>query len=246
MHFHLKEKQREKFNLAWIAGCFFFTNALYDLAFRNASYIHDYASFYFVVPAAIMTGAGLYSVSMWVMKKYPAINPLGTIIAASLVLVALGYHGWRSAQNLRSQALVLDTLQAEPRDLIPELGRLIRREFPEETLILANFDRYYTPQLYYYARTSLANGLMDGDDWDYYISNSQDKLGGIIWLVIKTQQTFSPISNPAKRTSSMCRALISASGNPRRNRGWHKRIDPAAFQPFTISPPFGCKTWPVM
>jgi hypothetical protein len=176
------DRESSKFGLVWISGCFFITNAIYDIAFRNASFIHDYASFYFVVPVAIMGGRGLASIPVWIGKKYPLVRPLEICALISLILLALGFTGYRSAQNLRMQARVLDGIQAEPPDLIPRLGRFIKEEFPADMTILANFDQYFTPQLYYYARTDLANGIMDRDDWEYYISESHEHLGGIIWL----------------------------------------------------------------
>jgi len=164
--------------LGWISLCFFLMNLAYVTIFRNASYIHDYASFYFMVPVALMGGPGLRALFA-ACTKIPVRIPETAWI--SLALVILGFLGWRESRDLLTPEYILTASDAEPQNLIPSLGRFIQKEFSPDSDVICNFDLYYAPQLRYYAKRDILNGLMDDDDWQTYIEAEHPK-GGIIWM----------------------------------------------------------------
>jgi len=151
--------------LGWISLCFFLMNLAYVTIFRNASYIHDYASFYFMVPVALMGGPGLRALFA-ACTKIPVRIPETAWI--SLALVILGFLGWRESRDLLTPEYILTASDAEPQNLIPSLGRFIQKEFSPDSDVICNFDLYYAPQLRYYAKRDILNGLMDDDDWQTY------------------------------------------------------------------------------
>ena len=55
-------------------------NGFYLVAFRNASYIHDYAGFYLVAPVALMAGVALDHLADWKARRH-----LGLAIALLIV-----------------------------------------------------------------------------------------------------------------------------------------------------------------
>lgn len=170
----------QKFGIGWVTACFFIGNALYDIVFPNASYIHDYASYYFVVPVALMAGIGLNFIVGHLAKSGVARDAVNMTLV--LVTVMLGVLGWQTAKSLRRPAHILDWNMSEPANLIPELGEVIRTQLPPDAMVMVNFVPAFSPQLCYYAHTKLANAINSADDWEYYLTQTDDKKAGIIWM----------------------------------------------------------------
>lgn len=164
--------------LGWLCCCVGGMNILYIVAFRNASFIHDYASFYLVIPAAILAGIGVHLVSCWVAATRKSPPPL---ISAGL-LVAMGMCGYVTTESLSTPARILDLNKSEPKALIPALGKVIESEFPEDTNVLSNFDLYFTPQFWYYSQRKLTNGMTSEAYWKDFIATHPHNVGGVIWL----------------------------------------------------------------
>ena len=178
--------RRREGGAAWlgrVALVFFVMNALYVILFRNASYIHNYASFYFILPVAICGGVALDAAAAWMNERANA-GPLRCAgsAAALFICIALGVTGWQGAAKLLGQAYVLETEQAEPADLIPQLGRLMRDASPEDAEVLCNFDQDYTPQLCYYAQRHIVNNLTYDYFWQEALSEHDHPLAGVIWM----------------------------------------------------------------
>jgi len=165
-------------SMGWMSLCFFLMNFSYVTIFRNASYIHDYATFYFVLPVAFMGGLGLQGLFA-ACAKIPVRLPETVLI--SVAIVFLGFLGWRESRDLLLPEYILTVTDAEPPNLIPSLGNFIQKEFSADSDVICNFDLYYAPQLRYYAKRDILNGLMDEDDWQTYIQAEHPK-GGIIWM----------------------------------------------------------------
>ena len=169
--------------LGWLCGSVFLMNAIYVVVFRNASYIHDYAFFYFVVPVAMMAGVGVERIGCWAGRAGEKLHYKWLHAwACAGVLLAMGTLGYSATGALDSQAHILDLNISEPERLIPELGKLIRSEFSPETAILCNVDIYFTPQLWYYSKRNLVSGLTKDVYWRDYIASHPQILGGVIWL----------------------------------------------------------------
>lgn len=184
VHFARKRQPEGMRWLGWFSGCVFLLNAIYVTAFRNASYIHDYASFYFVVPIATFGAVGARELGAWAAKARGDLHRgwLGGAITAALVTAA-ATTGLVKTQGLSSPARILDLNKSEPGNLIPQLGQVIQSEFSPEISVLSNVDRYFTPQLWYYCQRTIVNGLTRGSYWKDYISAHQhQRLGGVIWL----------------------------------------------------------------
>jgi hypothetical protein len=169
--------------LSWGALCFFVMNALYLLIWRNASYNHDYAGFYFAVPVAILGGIGLSAILDWAER-----NPGHTLRktaswATTLALITLqavwGYSRTRALHRVPYH--MLDCGRDEPRNLMPRFGQAISQAFPEDTKILCNFP-WYSPQLEYYACRPIIFKLATYDDWQAHLSRPGQRIGGLIWL----------------------------------------------------------------
>jgi len=131
-----------------------------------------------MVPVALMGGPGLRALFA-ACTKIPVRIPETAWI--SLALVILGFLGWRESRDLLTPEYILTASDAEPQNLIPSLGRFIQKEFSPDSDVICNFDLYYAPQLRYYAKRDILNGLMDDDDWQTYIEAEHPK-GGIIWM----------------------------------------------------------------
>jgi dolichyl-phosphate-mannose-protein mannosyltransferase len=168
--------------LGWAALCFFVLSAFYIVAFRNASYIHDYASFYFIVPVAIAGGVALDAFAGWCEWRGGGTKPAG--LAATLVVFAwLVFSGERQALALNKPFRILDWDKPEPAELIPELGRAIHKRFPEGTTVICNFLTYYGPQIHYYAQRTILNCIFGPDDWINATKGPENApVGGVIWL----------------------------------------------------------------
>ena len=160
---------------------FFVLNTFYVTAFRNASYIHDYASFYFIVPVALMAGVALDAFLGWCETRGGLPKTAG-ILATAAVCLLLGYTGKRGAEKLRGQFHLLEFGIREPPTLIPELGALIQKNFAEGTTVIANCFPYYGPHLPYYAQRVVYGGYAYGQDWNDEIASLRGPVGGVIWL----------------------------------------------------------------
>ncbi len=140
--------------LGWAALCFFVLSAFYIVAFRNASYTHAYASFYFIVPVAIVGGIAVEAFARWC-----ELRSCGARVAGFITIVAvygwLVFSGERQAITLNRPFRILDWNKPEPASLIPELGHLINKKFPERTTVICNFFAHYGPQLEYYAQRTI-------------------------------------------------------------------------------------------
>ncbi|HEY2342921.1 MAG TPA: glycosyltransferase family 39 protein, partial [Chthoniobacteraceae bacterium] len=168
--------------LGWAALCFFEMNAFYVVAFRNASSIHDYASFYFAVPTALMGAVALEELVQWSERTAPRFAlAMGCVIL--LGLGALSFTGQRTALTLRKPFHILTVEGEEPPTLIPDLGRAIRGWFPEDTAVFCNFLPYYGPQLHYYAQRDILGSVFTPDGLQSVTSDPEnDPYGGVVWL----------------------------------------------------------------
>jgi hypothetical protein len=168
--------------LGWSAGCFFVMSTLYVVLFRNASSIHDYASFYFTVPVAMMTGVALDGICRWCESRSTAFQ-LAATSGALLLLGFLVFAGERQTLALRRQFLILTDERPEPPELITELGRAIRDGFGSDVAVICNFLPSYGPQLHYYAQHELLPYVFTADEWAEAIADPENApVGGVIWL----------------------------------------------------------------
>lgn len=168
--------------LGWSALCFAAFSAFYVVAFRNASMIHDYASFFFTIPVAMMAAValdGLAARSGRLARGGTAIGILATLGVCAFLIVT----GEKRAHSLRRPFHILDSEKPEAADLIPMLGREIRNIFPEDTNVICNFLRYYAPHLHYYAQRDLIPSVITPADWEEMIADeSNSPVGGVIWM----------------------------------------------------------------
>ena len=168
--------------LAWAAGCFFFMNAVYVVAFRNASSIHDYASFYFTVPVAMMTGLTLDTICRWSETQSTGLR-FATIICAIAALATLLIQGQRQTLHLQHPFSILTFDKPEPPDLIPALGRAMRDTFGDDVAVICNFLPVYGPHLHYYAQHELLPCAFTAAEWQEQIADPDNApIGGAIWL----------------------------------------------------------------
>ncbi len=161
--------------LGWAALCFVLLNGFYLVAFRNASYIHDYAGFYLVAPIALMAGLALDRIAGW---KAP--RPLGLTIALVVVL-NLGYFGAVTTQGLWAQSHLLEESIAESPRFIPSLGQILRGYFDERTEVLCNFEPCATT-LPYYAQRSLLGEPWNAPGWAERLQDRTGRFGAIVWM----------------------------------------------------------------
>jgi hypothetical protein len=155
---------------------FFALSAFYVGAFRNASYIHNYSAFYFVLPVAICGGIALDAAATWLDLRFQNAGSIAALLLCGLLCI----WGWRAADGLLGQARILETQSAEPADLIPRLGQLIRAEFAPDATVMINFDYSYIPQLSYYAQHRILNGLTSDSYWKDALQSTQP-VGGLVW-----------------------------------------------------------------
>lgn len=168
--------------LGWAALCFFGLSVFYVVVFRNASSIHDYASFYFTVPVAMMAGVALDSLVTWSEARGGGMK-MAALVSVFGVCAFLVLSGERQALALKKQFHILDEEKEEPASLIPELGRAIRDRFPEDTAVICNFLPSYGPQLHYYAQHDLLACAFTADEWKEMIADPGNApVGGVVWL----------------------------------------------------------------
>jgi 4-amino-4-deoxy-L-arabinose transferase-like glycosyltransferase len=164
-----------------IAVVFFLIDAIYVCALRNQSYIHDFASFYFLIPLAIFPAFFIDSLINVLNTLRPGIPAVTTTLAACLLVAFLIYSAIQSLADIDTQFCILDDDDSEPPTLIPDLGRLIDHTFPPTAAVITNFDQYYSP-LPYYARRVMTNYARTYPDWQKALSDaSPQPVAGIIW-----------------------------------------------------------------
>jgi hypothetical protein len=168
--------------IGWAALQMALAGIPYLLLLRNWSFIHDYASFIAIGSIAIFGGLGIEAGLIWLENRWPSkiLQQAGAIIAMSL-LVWLAAAGFSRAENQRSQLLMLDGKTAEPKNIIPDLGRYLAKTFPPDTTVLCNFDPSYSP-VSYYAQKTIVRNLSSSDEWKTAAVTAGTPLGGIIWL----------------------------------------------------------------
>jgi 4-amino-4-deoxy-L-arabinose transferase-like glycosyltransferase len=168
--------------LSWAALHMALAGIPYMLLLRNWSFIHDFASFIAIGSIAILGGLGIEAGLVWLERQPSAkiLQPAGAVIAL-ILLVSLAAAGFSRAENQRSQLLMLDEKTAEPKNLIPDLGRFLAKTFPADTTILCNFDPYYSP-VSYYAQKTIVRNLSSDDEWKTAAAQVGPRVGGIIWL----------------------------------------------------------------
>jgi len=162
------------------ATAFFIIDAFYVCALRNQSYIHDFASFYFLIPFSVFPGFLLEHSIHAIETRLPNLAKAAAAIS-TLGLAAIIWLGIRSLANIDTQFCILDDDNGEPATLMPDLGHLIDKAFPAGAVIICNFDPYYSP-LPYYARREMVNAIRTSADWQTAISDAAPRpAAGIIW-----------------------------------------------------------------
>jgi len=157
--------------LGWVALCFFMLSLSYIVAFRNASYIHPYASFYFMVPVAIAGGIAVEAFARWCAWRAGRAGTAG-FVAIAVMYGSLVFSGERQACALNRPFRILDWNKPEPARLIPELGRVINEKTSEDAMVICNFFVDYGPQLEYYAQRTILSCNTSADGWITLASNA--------------------------------------------------------------------------
>jgi 4-amino-4-deoxy-L-arabinose transferase-like glycosyltransferase len=164
-----------------LATAFFFIDAFYICALRNQSYIHDFAGFYFLIPVAIFSGYLVERIIRSVEGFRPGIAATAVGCVCCSLTAGLIWSGIRSLDNIDTQFCILDDDNSEPATLMPDVGRIIDRSFPPDTVVICNFDQYYSP-LPFYARREMTNDVRTYADWQHAVSDAAPRpAGGIIW-----------------------------------------------------------------
>jgi len=164
-----------------IGAALFAIDAFYICALRNQSYIHDFASFYFLVPIAIFSGFLIERIIRGIESRWPGYRTLAATLACCVLPAALIWSGIRRLDGIDTQFCILDDDDTEPATLMPDVGRLIDGAFPPNAVVICNFDRYYSP-LPYYAHHVMANDVHTYADWQRAVSDAAPQAaGGIIW-----------------------------------------------------------------
>jgi hypothetical protein len=164
-----------------IAADLFVIDAFYVCALRNQSYIHDFASFYYLIPFAVFPGFLTERIIRGIETYWPDYRATASAVACSAGLAGLIWVGIRSLDNIDTQFCILDDDNSEPATLMPDLGRLIDGSFPADAVIICNFDPYYSP-LPFYARREMDNAVRSIADWQSAISDAAPRpAAGIIW-----------------------------------------------------------------
>ncbi len=159
----------------------FMIDALYVCGLRNQSYIHDFASFYFLVPIAIYSGFFVDRVIRSAAARWGAVGVRSATTACCAMAGMLIWCGVKSLATIDTQFCILDDDTQEPDTLMPDVGRLIDRAFPPDAVIICNFDQYYSP-LPFYARRVMVNDVHTIADWAHAIADAAPQpAGGIIW-----------------------------------------------------------------
>ena len=164
--------------LRWLGGAalgLVIMNGFYLLAFRNASYVHDYAGFYLIAPIALLSGVALDRFADWKRSR-----GLGLGIAFTLVF-GLACLGIVTTDGLWSQTHLLDETVAESPRFIPSLGSVLRGYFDERTEVLCNFQADATT-LPYYAQRRLLAEPGDASSWREQLQGRSGRYGAIVWM----------------------------------------------------------------
>jgi hypothetical protein len=163
------------------AAILFIIDAFYVCALRNQSYIHDFASFYFLVPIAVLSGFFIERVLRGIEIRWPGYPSVVATVAGCALAGALIWSGIARLDGIDTQFCILGDDDTEPATLMPDLGRLIDASFPPGAVIICNFDRYYSP-LPYYARRVMANDTRNYTDWEQAAAQTAPQpVGGIVW-----------------------------------------------------------------
>jgi uncharacterized membrane protein len=164
-----------------IAAVLFGIDAFYICALRNQSYIHDFASFYFLVPLSIYAGFFVDRIIRSARALWGEKGTRATVVCCCAMTAMLVWFGIRSLATIDTQFCILDDDTEEPDTLMPDLGRLIDRSFPANTVVICNFDQYYSP-LPFYARHVMVNDIHTAADWDHAAADAAPQsAGGILW-----------------------------------------------------------------
>ncbi len=174
--------------LGWAAASLFLTAASFLVVFSNGSYIHDYWGFYLLAPVAMMAGLAL-DASLGGEGAGGRLRKVAGVCVACVALVLLAGRGYVGMQRLHGWAWrVLPEEAAEPRDLLPELGRTIYWNFPDETRVLCNLPRvaphlgHWAPHLEYYARRPIVYDRFTYAEWAAELARLGRRAGGLVWL----------------------------------------------------------------
>lgn len=157
----------------------FVMDAIYVVALRNQSYVHDFASFYLTAPLAIASGVALDFGVRRCAGTATGLAQMAVFLPVAALLGTTAEWGFQRSANADSQFLMLDEPANEPHDLMPVLGRIIARDFPPDETVICNFDAYSSP-LAYYARRPLITGITSVEDWQA-LSAENPRAGGVIW-----------------------------------------------------------------
>jgi hypothetical protein len=164
-----------------IGAAFFLIDAFYVCALRNQSYIHDFASFYFLIPVAVFSGYLFERVIRAVETRRPGYPAVAVALVCALSAGALIWWGIGSLTDIDTQFCILDDDSSEPGMLMPDVGRVIDQSFPADAAVICNFDKYYSP-LPYYARREMVNDLHTFAEWKSAAAEAAPRpVGGIIW-----------------------------------------------------------------
>jgi len=168
--------------LVQIGATLFFIDAFYVCALRNQSYVHDFACFYFLIPIAIFPAFLIDRSVRAIQSRWPLSRASGiTTMVSAILACALLASGVRSLRGIDTQFCILGDDDSEPPALMPDLGRLIDQDFPSDSVVICNFDPYYSP-LPYYARRVMVNDLHTYADWQGAISEAKPQpAAGILW-----------------------------------------------------------------
>jgi len=164
---------------SWLIGM----NAAYMLQFRNASFNHEFAAWYFAVPAAILGAAALERSLQWARQSSRwKFSRYLVRTAIPLLLLAIAASNFTRLPSLRTQLPILDGTAREPPFFAMSLGRLIRTSFSGDTVILCNLNDDFLPLVSYYAQRTIIPGLTLGEHWQNALKDLKGPRGGVIWL----------------------------------------------------------------
>jgi len=164
-----------------IAGTVFFIDAFYVCVLRNQSYIHDFASFYYLIPLSIMPAFFLDQILKIVKARFAGIATYAATAAVCAGVAGMIYFGIRGLDGIDTQFCILDDDDTEPANLMPDLGKQIDATVPAGAVVICNFDQYYSP-LPYYARRVMVNYVRTYTDWKGAVSDAfPQAAAGIIW-----------------------------------------------------------------
>lgn len=159
----------------------FAMDAIYVCGLRNQSYIHDFASFYFLVPVAIYAGFLIERMLRAARTRWGSRTARVAALACCVGTALLIASGVMKLNGIDTQFCILDNDHSEPETLMPDVGRLIDATFAPGAVVICNFDPYYSP-LPFYARRVMVNDVDDPDAWEGAVRDAAPSpVGGIIW-----------------------------------------------------------------